>query len=421
MKQNPERLAWTILLVAFVIFCASVVGFPLLGRSYLIHDQQRLNAQVNAQRGTVRVEREGSSRGDATSLGDPVALELFKGDSVRTGALDEGLLIFHRSADNGRETLTSVVIYDNSEVELIDAFSPRFGLSSGPHKAILWVKDGRVRIEVQSSSDGRPVQFEARTTHARITMSEGSYALDVSNQQTTTTVRRGVASVRSGDQELKLADEQSAIASLSSPLEGPLPAERNLIVNGDFNEGVDTGWVAIFNPPEGSATVTDAFDEEGKTVALFQHAEAQPAEVGLIQTLNRNVKDVASLVLHIKVRVDYQSLSVCGSQGSECPVLISVDYIDAAGGDRQWVHGFYAYEDPAQAGTLPYYCLTCPAPSSGNHNQVQHNSWFLYDSPNLMEIDPPELRPVVIQSVRVYASGHGYDSMVMDVELLAQE
>lgn len=421
MKQNPERLAWTILLGSFVVFCVVAIGLPLLVRSYLTHDQQRLNAQVNAQRGTVRVERGASSRGDATSLDDPVPLELFKGDSVRTGALDEGLLLFQKPADGGRETLTSVVIYDNSQVELIDAFSPRFGLSSGPHKAILWVGDGRVRIEVQPSSDGRPVQVEVRTEHARVSMSEGSYALNVNKKRTTTTVRRGVASIRSGDQELELTDEQSAIASLSSPLQAPLPAERNLVVNGDFSKGVDTGWVAVSNPSEASATVTDAVDEEGNTVALFEHGEALPAEVGLIQTLNRHVKDAASLVLHVKVRVDFQSLSVCGSQGSECPVLVSVDYIDAAGGDRQWVHGFYAYEDPGQAGTLPYYCLTCPAPSSGNHNRVPEKSWFLYDSPNLMEIDPPELRPAVIQSVRVYASGHGYDSWVMDVELLAHE
>jgi hypothetical protein len=38
-----------------------------------------------------------------------------------------------------------------------------------------------------------------------------------------------------------------------------------------------------------------------------------------------------------------------------------------------------------------------------------------------MKIEPPELRPAIIQSVHVYASGHSYESMVTDVELLAQE
>jgi hypothetical protein len=421
MKQNPERLAWTVLLAAFASFCVVAVGLPAAIRSYLINDRQRLHAQVNAQRGTVRVERAGSNRGSATSLDDPMPLELFKGDVVRTGALDEGLLTVQRPADESRETLISVVIYANSDIELEDAYSPRFGLSSGPHKANLRVVGGRVRIEVQPSSDGRPVQIDVRTDRARIGLSEGSYAVDITNHQTTATVRRGMASIRAGGQELELTDEQSASVTQSGQLDGPLPAERNLIVNGDFNQGVDSAWVAISNPPESSASVSNATAEEGQTVALFDHVVPRPAEAGLIQTLNRNVKDLTSLVLHLKVRVDYQSLSVCGSQGSECPVMVRIDYIDAAGGDRQWVHGFYGFEDPAQAGALPYYCLTCPEPSSGNHNQVPGRSWFLYDSPNLMEINPPELRPAVIQSVRVYASGHSYNSMVTGIELLAQE
>jgi hypothetical protein len=131
------------------------------------------------------------------------------------------------------------------------------------------------------------------------------------------------------------------------------------------------------------------------------------------------VKDAQSLVLHLQVRVNYHSLSVCGALGSECPVMVRIDYQDAAGSARQWVHGFYALEDPAF--TLPYYCTTCPDPSSGDHNRVPEQGWFVYDSPNLMELQPPELRPVLIQSVRIYASGHSYDSMVTGVELLAQE
>jgi hypothetical protein len=421
MRQNPERLAWTVLLSASAIFCVAAVGFPLLVRSYLLHATQPLYAQVNAQRGTVRVERQGGNRPDATSLDDPFPLELFKGDSIRTGELDEGLMVFLRGDDDERETLASVVIYDNSDIILEDAFSPRFGLSSSPHKAILRSKGGRTRIEVRPSNDGHPVRIEVRTDHARIHFGEGSYALDITNQQTTTTVRRGSAMVYTGDRELTLSEEQSAVASLSGQLDGPLPAERNLIVNGDFGEGIDAAWVATANPPNNSATVSEATGEEGQTTALFRHEQPRPAEIGLIQTLNQNVKDLESLVLHLKVRVESQSLSVCGSQGSECPVMVRVDYIDAAGGDRQWVHGFYTFEDPAQASELPYYCLTCPAPGSGNHNRVPEKSWFLYDSPNMMEIQPPELQPVVIQSVRVYASGHSYESMVTDVELLAQE
>ncbi len=416
MRHNPERLAWTILLIAFVSFCVMAVGFPLLVRSYLLHARQPLHVQVNAQRGTVRVEREASSRTDATGLDDPLPLELFKGDGIRAGAQNEGLVTVQRDLGESRETLTSVVVYDNSRVVLTDAYSPRFSFGSGPHKTMLQITAGRVRIEVRPSGDERPVISEVHTDHTRITMSEGSYALDVTNQQTSVTVRRGAANVRAGDQEITLSEEQRAVVSRAGELNGPLRAERNLIINGDFEAGVDAAWVKIVNSV---ARVENAEDEAGQTVAWFQHDQVNPAEVGLIQTLNSNVKDLESLVLHVRVRVNFHSLSVCGSLGSECPVMVRIDYRDAVGNGRQWVHGFYAMEDSAI--TQPYYCTTCPDPSSGDHNRVSEDSWFLYDSPNLMEITPPDLRPAIVQSVRVYASGHSYDSMVTDVELLAQE
>ncbi len=419
MRQNPERLAWSVLWTAFIVFCLVVVGVPLLVRGYLLHALQPLHAQVNAQRGIVRVERGGSGGTDATALDDPVPLELFKGDSLRTGGQNEGLLTLQADKEEYGETLTSVVIYDNSDVVLVDAYSPRFGFGSGPHKTILEVRRGRVRIEVQPSSDGRPVQVEVRTEWAHIQLSEGSYALDVTSQQTTATVRRGAALVRVGNQELALSDEQRAVLSSAGQLDGPLPAERNLISNGDFVQGVDVAWVSFSDPSDGSARVTNASGEEQQSAAWFQHDQPQPAEIGLIQTLNRNVKDLESLIIHLKVRVNYHSLSVCGSLGSECPVMVRIDYRDAAGNSQQWVHGFYGFEDPTLA--VPYYCTTCPNPGSGNHNRVTEGSWFLYDSPNLMEFLPPELRPAIVDSVRVYASGHSYESMVTDVELLAQE
>ena len=418
MKQYPERLAWTVLLLAFGVFCVLAIGCPLSVRGYLFNARQPLHGQVNAQRGTVRVDRGGSNRVDATTLGDPGSLEVFKGDGVRTIRLDEGLLTLQRNHAENRETLVSVVIYDNSDVVLVDAYSPRFDLGSDPHQAILRLNEGRVRIEVQTSGDARPVQLEVNTDHALVKMSAGSYALEMTNQQTVATVRRGSATIRADDQELALSGEQRAAVLQSGQLDGPLPAERNLVVNGDFGQGIDTSWVEFSSSTDGLVAANNA-DDEGQSFARFKHDPPQPSEVGLIQTLNRNVKDLESLVLHVKVFVDSHSLSVCGSLGSECPVMVSVDYRDAVGNGRQWVHGFFAFEDPAIA--QPYYCTTCPDPKSGDHNWVPDKAWFLYDSPNLMEIQPPDLRPVVVQSVRIYASGHSYDSMVTDVELLAQE
>jgi hypothetical protein len=414
MRQNPERLAWSVLLTAFAIFCLVVVGCPLSVRSYLVNSRQTLRIQLNSQRGTVRVERSGSNRVDAV---DSSPIRVFKGDGIRTGDLDEGLLTLQRGDSEDRESLGTVVVYANSDILLQDAYSPRFGFGSGPHRAILQIKGGRVRIEVQPATDGRPVEVQVRTDYGRIQLSEGSYALQVTNQHTMVIVRNGKASILAGGQELVLTGEQRAVAAVDT-LEGPLPAEQNLIVNGDFDQDLDSGWIRP--TPTDPAAQLSITEDNGASVMWFHHDQVQPLEIPIYQTLNRDVRDLESLVLHLQVRINYHSLSVCGMQGSECPVMVRIDYIDTAGGNRQWVHGFYAFDDPG-LDVEPYYCLTCPEPGSGNHDRVPEQIWFLYDSPNLMEISPLEARPAFIQSVRIYASGHSYDSMVTNVELLAQE
>jgi hypothetical protein len=420
MRQNPERLAWMILLVAFVTFCVSAVGCPVMAYNYLLNARRPLPAQVDAQRGTVRVERKGNTRPDAVSLDAPTPLELFKGDGLRTGRLDEGLLTLHLSGDQENpKTLITAVAYGNSDVVLKDAYSPRFGLSSGAQTAILQVKGGRIRLEVLPAGDGRPVRVEVYTDHARIQLNEGYYILEVTNQQTVITVRSGQANVRSKDQELVLGDKERAVVSLESTL-GPLATERNLIANGDFEQGLETGWVLDIAPADPSARISNIKDEDGRSVVWFQHDQPQPLEISLIQTLDQNVQNVASLILYLKVRVNYQSLSVCGQEGTECPMMVRIDYTSEDGGDRQWVHGFYALDDPNVSDEY-YYCHTCPEPSSGEHNRVPEKTWVFYESPNLMETFRPELRPVTIQSVRIYASGHTFDAMVANVELLAQE
>jgi hypothetical protein len=418
MRQNPQQLAWTVLLSAFASFCLLAIGCPLSVRGYLLNARQPLHAQASAQQGTVRVERGGGQRVDAVSLDDPLPLQMFKTDGLRTGNLDECLLTLQRNSQVQRETLVSVVVYDNSDLLLVDASSPRFEFNTKAHTAMLQLQKGRTRIEIQPANDGRPVQVEVQANQVYVKLNEGSYALEVTNQQTMVTVRAGQALVRSGDETLTLTDTQRAVLLSEGTLKGPLPAEQNLIVNGDFDQGLQDGWITYASDPSAQVSLLET---DGQPVARFQHDLPEPSEVSLVQTLNRNVRDLQSLVLHLQVRVDYHSLSVCGSQGTECPVMVRIDYVDVAGGNRQWVHGFYAFEDPALSSELPYYCLTCPEPTSGNHHRVPKQSWFLYDSPNLMETLPPEIRPATIQSVRIYASGHNYDSMVTGIELLAQE
>jgi len=71
MRQKPERLAWTVLLAAFALFCSVTVACPLSVRSYLRSARRPLRVQVNVQLGTLRIERGGSSQVDATAWATP--------------------------------------------------------------------------------------------------------------------------------------------------------------------------------------------------------------------------------------------------------------------------------------------------------------------------------------------------------------
>ncbi len=133
MRQNPERLAWTVLWFAFIVFCLFAVGCPLTGRSYVLHARRGLRSQLKAQRGTVRVERNGNNRVDAINLEDQAPLRLFQGDGMRTGSRDEGLLTLERVDQEQHEALATVKVYENADVVLLDASTPRFGFSSDVH------------------------------------------------------------------------------------------------------------------------------------------------------------------------------------------------------------------------------------------------------------------------------------------------
>jgi hypothetical protein len=127
------------------------------------------------------------------------------------------------------------------------------------------------------------------------------------------------------------------------------------------------------------------------------------------------------LALRATFYVDFQSLAGCGTRGSECPLMLRMDYIDVEGEARQWFHGFYAREE----GDYPVRCSTC----SQDHDQLNEKAWYTYESPNLLSFFKPEpdeafvpdLTPRTIVALWIYASGHQYDVWIDEVALIAAQ
>jgi hypothetical protein len=121
------------------------------------------------------------------------------------------------------------------------------------------------------------------------------------------------------------------------------------------------------------------------------------------------------LELETTFLIHYQSISECGVEGSECPLMIHIVYTDTNGvTGREWYQGFYATLDPLYESYKPR-CASC----TQDHQQINQDVWYTYESGNLLNILPAEARPAAINRIEFYASGHQYNVYVGEVSLFA--
>jgi len=399
LKKNPERLAWMILSIAFATFCFLLVSIPLGIRWYVINATQVHETSLSAIGGTVKVEE--------PEAGEPIAVTATKDDVPResivtTDPSSQAFLEFFEDS--------TLHLYNNTRVIIQKTQSPRFSLSSKPNTIVLEVTGGRVRIGVAPSMES-PLNFQVQTPHATVELKEdGSYSVEVSSEEFHLTVRDGQAKVTAMGKMVELGQGERTTVPIGREPLGPLPAERDLIVNGDFKEPLTKGWEVYHeqdNPEEVSGKAEILIVGDRQAVRFWRMGKAAGhGETGIVQDINKDVRDFTSLELHISVRLLDQSLSGCGYRSSECPVIVRLDYKDAYGNDNSWTYGFY-FKDPIANWQI----------SDGE--KTPHSVWYPYESPNLME--ELDVKPATITSIRIYASGWDYQSMASQVQLLAKQ
>lgn len=412
MKDNPERLAWVILLSSFFVCVALGVTAPLGIRWYIRNAQMNQQVSLQVQRGPLSVVYAGRGRPRSVSedSGDiPI------GSRIRAPNATTGQLIIRAPQSRGGAPIATVQLYDETEFVVTSARSPRFAASHLPHNVALQMDAGRIRVNVFGGND-RSTLVQIGTAHGRITLREGSYEVKI-NSKTEATVRYGEAYVATeSGQGGSLGPRERALLT-SDSLDGPLPAARNLVVNGDFDQPLETGWDSYGRQtdpqqPAGRVQlVTSPVGNEEKTVVQFYRDAVNHAEVGITQQIGYDVRDFASLELQMGVNIVHQNIlgfGGCGYLGSECPIIVRVNYRDIRGTDREWLHGFYIGE-PAEDWLLNWWS-----------EKLEVGTWHPFNSGNLME-ELSDAPPALIQSLTIHASGHSFDAMVTEIELLAQE
>jgi len=398
-RRNPEGGAWLVLWVAFVIFICLVISVPLSARWYLLNATRVQKAQLEKIDGTLTVHEPRAPEAIAVDGGREVG----EGFQVQTGADSRATLTFFESS--------TALLYGDTAVTISRLRSPRFSVSERPDEVTMVLQDGLVRFRVAATGQ-QPRQVVVHTPHGEAWLETGgSYSIEVGEGRTQVIARYGGAIVLGSQGGVYLDQgERVDVGSDGRPAD-PMPAAQNLIENGDFRQPLEEDWMVtpyadVEGVVPGEARIVEQGDRRAVYFVRMGAEEGVHTAVSIEQEIDRDVRDIDSLALHLDVRLDYQSLPGAGYRSSEFPVMVELKYRDAYGRDLSWFHGFY-YRDPP-----PNWPLR-------NGEKIPPFIWYPYESGNLMDV-LGDAQPVHIHSLRIYASGWNYRSMVSEVGLIAE-
>jgi len=417
MNGRRVRLAWLLLLGSFLVCLGISITIPVLVGRYIQGSTRTLTLEVQANRGTVGLLI-GDNETDALFAGEP-AQSLSTNGSILTNATDQALLLV--STPDGDQLVARAQVYGNTSVAVDTATAPRFASSSANQKLGIILKGGRLLLSIPRL-DEIPLDVEIEFPQGISKISEpGLYSILATNAETQLAVLQGQAEIVTDQEQIILSLDQRVVIPTDSEMVGPLDSERNLLRNGDFGDGFEE-WVVLspnIQIDDQPTVEVKIASQEGEPALSFRRLGIGHADSGIRQIVDQDVTDYDDLRLSLSMRVNEQSLGVCGEQGSECPLMVRIDYEDINGVDQTWLQGFYAQGNTAP--TTPDVCIACPPPLN-EHYRIPYRQLGFYESDNLLEkLDRLAILPRRIKSITIIASGHTFDTEVVDIALLANE
>jgi len=406
MRKKPERIAWTVLWIAFATCWILAIGTPLGVRSYLINASEGQEAQLHVIGGTVLVQKAKGSE----PIGVTQATTVAQGDQVITDATSSATLDLFEASH--------LILYSNTDLTLGTMETPRFGVSNHLDQVRLNLTGGLVRVGVALPPPGeRAIDFRVQTPHTEVSLKEGSYRIEVTNEGTQVTVVRGQALVGQSSSQITLLQGTRSQTGLDGTPSTPMSAVQNLLVNGNFQETLAPTWVTstVVLTTSVKPPIIEQVEDEGRTAVRLARREldnGNHTEGAIEQLLDYDVRDFERLEVLLDVKLSFQSLAGGGLQSSEFPIIVRLDYKDIYGNDNFWTHGFY-YQN--QAG----YAIAPDPWGRQSGEQIPQDVWFPYESGNLLVL-LGDRKPAHITGLTIYASGWNYDSLVSEVQLLVE-
>ena len=419
MLSNPQRLAWVTMLGALVLFCLLCVSSVIFARWLIFESPTQLSVKLHVARGTVSLSKPDTSGEQAVRTTDSVGRQ----NTLSTDNDSQGNLAF--ADPYSGQILATVTLHHNSVVTLQTASRPRFSLSDNPYAIRITGVTGRVDVWVSGDLD-REIRIDVEGPIGATRIGEpGTVFIESAADFQTVTTRDGAATlVAYTGQTHHIAPFTEATLRRESATIDAGPGPTELLPNSDFRQAEDwpVGWSCAFRPSpdnlNGPAGQWLATTLDGRTVMHIQRMQPEPGpgRTGCVQYLagpqGRNVMEYETVSLRATMRIQHQSLSACGDQGSECPVMLHMVYLDPSGNELHWYHGFYTTYTPNIGRTR---CDSCLEP----HEQINENTWYTYELEDLFTDLPADRRPGSIIEIEFYGEGHQYDVLIDEVSLLA--
>lgn len=432
--MSPQRLAWMTMLGALAIFCLLCLSAIVFARWLVFDSPTRLSVVLHVGQGTVGLWNPDQSNEQAVRA----TAQVEPANRLTTDNLSQGYLAF--SDPYSGELLATVLLRSGSVATLGSANRPRFSLSDNPYAIHLKNLTGRVEVWVRARLD-REIRIEIDGALGTVYINEtGNFWIDSRPDQLQVTARVGsVTLVSSGGQAQHVAQGAEAVIRQDGPAISVGAGPIDLLPNWDFaqvapslipqtnpedTQNWPVEWSCAWYPsPEFQDAPSGAWTfgtDNGRSVIHIQRVmqpDPGPGKTGCQKSLGGedglDVSEYTSLRLRVTMQVSQQSLSACGMVGSECPVMLYIQYQDKDGNKYEWYHGFYVEYRPNEGGRTT--CDSCLQP----HEQINKDAWYSYESVNFLTDLPSDRLPAKIDLLKFYADGHQYDVMFSEVALVA--
>jgi hypothetical protein len=445
IQSNPQIIAWLVVSLSFVVFCVVCAAGTFGAYWFFFESTNALTARLTVSQGNITAiypdltsELFNDPNANPRTLGPNTTLKL-------TDTNSQGYLTFE---DNySKQVIATVFLTGNSSLKVNVATRPRFEWGRGRYTVVLTGAMGRFAIDIPPGYN-RPLILNMESAAGAARLGEqGSYVVDAADQSFRLYSRAGTGLLVAPSFEARHieAGSEGILNSETQQVTIQPYSVDNLLVDeirrvdssaklidsfgaGDLNApGLPSPWgcnnapPADQNEPEGSwkreqmdqRIVLHMYRGE-RTSKLISHAETGCemwfASPGL------DLSGYKSLRIRLRMKIQFQDVSTCGIRGSECPVMLLLDYMaadDPNGDERVWRQGFYSIRPTGD--TNLQTCDTCVH----FHEQINLNSWYIYESGDLMKEFPDDKKPVSLLRVRVYSSGHEFDVALSELELLA--